>query len=73
MQFGINEISIHLSEKSKFLSSVYDAFKGNVLTEFRFFDDTLVQQAVYLITLVVGDTCKKGEVADPDIELSGNL
>ena len=73
MQIGENEISIHLSEQSKFLNNVYDAFKGSALTEFRFFDDTLVQQAVYLITLVVGDTCKKGEVADPDIELSGNL
>ena len=57
MQDGTNEIQIHLSEKSEALSSVFDAVKDTKATEFKFFDDALVDQAVYSITLNVKGAC----------------
>ena len=60
LQDGINTIQIHLSERSKALSSVYDALKDNTGTQFRFFDNAVVDQAQYVITLDVEDGCTKG-------------
>ena len=73
LQIGRNDIEIHLSEKASVLSNVYDALKDTELTEFRFFDDTLVKQAVYVISLYIGEVCIKGDVTDKDVEIDGQF
>ena len=66
---------MHLTEKSSALSNVYDAVKGTKVTEFRFFDDALIDQSGYAITLDVGDKCKRDiPLVEENIDgLSGNL
>jgi len=68
LQIGENEIQIHLAENSELLSNVYDAVQGSAVTEFRFFDDALVNQAIYQITLEVSDKCEDGPLLDESIE-----
>ena len=75
LQEGSNSIQIHLSEKSEALSSVYDAVKDKTGTQFKFFDNALVEQAQYVITLDVKAGCTKGApLVNNDIKgLKGKL
>ena len=54
LQEGSNEIRINLAERSEALSNVYDAMKEVGITTFSFFDNALIEQAAYSITLDVG-------------------
>ena len=75
LQEGTNSIQIHLSERSKALSSVYDAVKDNTGTSFKFFDNAVVDQAQYVITMEVAAGCQKGMllVNEDKMGLTGKL
>lgn len=74
LQLGQNTIELHLSERSTFLSNVYDAVKGTEVTEFRFFDDALIDESIYAITLNLKETCEQPvTLIDESIDLDGGL
>ena len=64
-----------MSEKAEALSNVYNAVKDTKLSTFSFFDDALIDQAVYAITLDVTTTCdEEPQIVDESINgPSGNL
>ena len=63
-----------MSEKSEALTSIYDAVKDTDLTEFKFFDNAIVDQAAYAITLNVKGDCEDIPLVDESVEgLSGKL
>ena len=63
-----------MKEQSEWLTNIYDAFKGTIITEFRFFDDAIVDASLYTITIDVTEDCKKGPFVNENIEgLTGDL
>ena len=69
LQEGVNEVQISLDEHTKELSNTFDAEKEAGLTHFHFYDNALIEQVAYSITLKVGGECTKDTpLVDDSIE-----
>lgn len=70
LQEGTNEVQIHLTEQASGLEEVYNVIKDTKVAKFKFFDDTLKDQATYIIELEVSDVCEE-EFELLDTKISG--
>ena len=68
LQLGTNEIQVGIYEKSQWLSNVYDITKNSILTEFRFFDDAILDPSIYSIMFEVSSECRHEPIINEDMD-----
>ena len=73
LQEGANEVQVYVKQQNTFLSKVYDVFAGTTITEFKFFDDAIVEPATYSIKFDVSTKCSHEPLIDEDISMPGKL